>query len=226
MAGRLLLIKSSSAGAVLTIVLFKGGTEIARISDVGKRFRIWPVGGFDELRMSTSVDSVVEFIVTDGDIEIQFDDDGQRVNNTDAQAVPVKNPAGGSLTVNTDPAAPLAVNFAGTVSPVLGVVTVDNTNAEAIPIQNQTLTVIDDKAPVTVGLAAVALVSDATLKRLRVRNSHASATVAIGGVGVTLANGAVQLLPGDIWHEIDAPGAAWYAISDTVDTVLQIQGIK
>lgn len=176
-----------------------------------------------------------------------------RVNNTEAQAIPV--------------------NFAGTVSPVLGVVTVDNTNAEAIPVMQKpgevfevhvnnavpmavslTETKINNSdaqavpvvpkagavfgvkdvqcgaivniAPVSAGLAAVALVADATLRRLRVRNGHATATIAIGGAGITLANAAIVLEPGDIWNETDAAGAAWFVVSDTAATPVQMQGLK
>lgn len=156
-----------------------------------------------------------------------------RVNNTEAQAIPV--------------------NFAGTVSPVLGVVTVDNTNAEAIPVlqkpgetfevnvSNASLAVtigqavnvkdvpcptIVNIAPVSAGLAAAALVADATLRRLRVRNGHAMAIIAIGGAGITLASAAIVLAPGDIWNETEAAGAAWYVISDTAATPVLMQGLK
>lgn len=176
-----------------------------------------------------------------------------RVNNTEAQAIPV--------------------NFAGTVSPVLGVVTVDNTNAEAIPVLQKpgeafevhvnnvaplavslTETKINNSdaqavpvvpkvgavfsvkdvqcstivniAPVSAGLAAVALVADATLRRLRVRNGHATATIALGGVGITMATAAIVLAPGDIWNESEAAGASWYAISDTAATPVLMQGLK
>jgi hypothetical protein len=43
---------------------------------------------------------------------------------------------------------------------------------------------------------------------------------------VTLANAAIRLLPGDVWVEDDAPGAAWFAVSDTAATMVQIQGLK
>ena len=149
-----------------------------------------------------------------------------------------------SIRINNTEAQPIPVLFGGTVAPVLGVVTVDNTNAEAIPVLqkpgetfavsvSQVLNVkevqcptIVNIAPVTAGLASVALVADATLRRLRVRNSHATATIAIGGAGITLASAAIVLAPGDIWSETDAAGAAWFVISDTAATVVQLQGLK
>lgn len=58
------------------------------------------------------------------------------------------------------------------------------------------------------GLVAVALIADLTLKRVTFRNNHATAIVAIVGAAVTLANGAIQLAPGDVWTEDDAAVAA------------------
>ena len=68
--------------------------------------------------------------------------------------------------------------------------------------------------------------ADATLRRLRVRNGHATARVAIGGAGVTMENAAVVIEPGDIWIEDDAAGAAWFVVSDTAATAVQLQGLK
>lgn len=235
MAGALLLIKSSTAGAVLTVVLYKSGSEIARIADVGKRFRIWPVGGFDQLKISTSVNSEVEFIVTDGNIEIEFDDDGLYINNTDAQPVPVKTPAGVPLSV--EQAAPvevvnpagqrLDVNIdGGTVNVTADNVGINNNDAAAVPVRAQALTALTHGAPVSVGLAAVAVAAaDATRRKLYFRNTHASALVALGADGVTIAGAPILLQPGDIWEEKDAAGAAWYAISDTAGVDLAVMGV-
>lgn len=96
----------------------------------------------------------------------------------------------------------------------------------AVPVQNEKLTTFVHQAAVSVGVAATALVSDATLKRLYIRNGHATAVVYIGGAGVTTANGAIKLGPGDTWIEEDAAGAAWYAISDTAATNVLVQGMK
>ena len=68
--------------------------------------------------------------------------------------------------------------------------------------------------------------SDASLRKLRVRNRHATAILAIGGAGVTLANAAIQLQPGEVWLEDDAASAGWYAVSDTDGVKVQIQGLK
>ena len=237
-AGRVFYLKESSGGEVCSVELVRNFAESNKVERVGKGLRITPVVPFSGVRISATANTDIEFIITDGDVDIKFSDDEVIIGNSVTQPVPVMTPTG----------EPLEVSFAGTVNPVLGVVTVDNTDAEAIPVkqqigevfevlvtnvnasavpvQQQALSTIDDKAPVTIGTTAAALVSDATLKRLRIRNSHATAVIAIGGAGVTLANGAVQLQPGDTFLEEDAAGAAWYAISDTAGTVVQVQGLK
>ena len=52
-------------------------------------------------------------------------------SSSNTTAIPVSL---ASIRVNNTPAQAIPVNFAGTVNPVLGVVTVDNTNAEASPV--------------------------------------------------------------------------------------------
>ena len=237
-AGRVFYLKESSGGEVLSVELVRGFSESSKIERVGKGLRLTPATPFSGVRLTASANTNIEFIITDGDVDIKFSDDEIIIGNTITEPVPVMTP----------PGEPLEVAFVGTLEPVLGVVTVDNTdaeaipvqqkigtvfdvavtnaNADAVPVQQQALSTIDDKAPVTVGTSATALVSDATLKRLRIRNSHATAVIAIGGAGVTLANGAVQLQPGDVFLEEDAAGADWYAISDTAGTVVQVQGLK
>lgn len=209
----------NEASAPVTVKIYKRGTEIFHAIGVGRGVKVRPEGGFDKVAIvNVSASPVeVEAFICAGDVDVQIATGLQvTVDNASANPVPVMTPSG----------APLAVAFAGTVEPVLGVVTVDNNNDEAIPVQQQALSTIVDKAPVTVGTSVTALVSDATLKRLRVRNSHDSGVVAIGGAGVTLVNGAIQLQPGDTFIEEDAAGAAWYAISDTENTVVQVQGLK
>jgi len=118
---------------------------------------------------------------------------------------------------------------------IAGAVTVTNTvngqvtnnNAGAVPVQKQALSTITDEAIVTINNgAAQALISDATQRILRIRNGHATAMLYIGSSGVTAANAAIVLAPGDLWIEEEAAGAAWYATSDTAGCNVQIQGVK
>lgn len=235
--GKTLYIQRSSAGAVLNVEIVKGQAESSRIARVGKGFKVTPATGFDGIRITTSADSQVDFVVTDGGIDLAFDEDAQIIGNDDSQAIPVRTPTG----------EPLEVLFAGTVEPVLGVVTVDNTDGEAIPVQPKTgvsftveqkagtsfnvktylAAVVADHAPVAV-LDVAAMVVDADLARrgLRIKNAGVN-PVAIGGAGIDWAIAAVILQPGETWNENEAPGAAWYAVCDTgLTSTLNLQTIE
>lgn len=99
-------------------------------------------------------------------------------------------------------------------------------NAAALPVQPQAWSTITNIGVVVVGVAAALLVSDATQRCLRIRNTSLTATVYLGANGVTIANAGVMIPPGGTWIETEAPGAAWYAISDTAGTNVAIQGLK
>jgi len=221
-AGRLILIDSvSESGGVDVEILLAGSSKTTTVPRRKAGFRL--VQAYDGVILTSDVDALVGIFLSNEDVQLGV---------ADGAAVSV--PQG--LVVTNSEANPVAVNFAGTVSPVLGVVTIDNTSGEAVPIaqvagqafsvEAKTLGQVVNIAPVIVGTAATALVADATIKRLRIRNGHSTAVLAIGGPGVTLANGAINLLPGDIWQEDDAAGAAWYAVSDTAGTNVQLQGLK
>lgn len=57
------------------------------------------------------------------------------------------------------------------------------------------------------------VVADARRKGVRFLNSGAT-VVYLGGGGVDLVNGCLKLNPGELLFESDAPGAAWFAVSD------------
>lgn len=221
-AGRLILIDSvSESGGVDVEILLAGSSKTTTVPRRKAGFRL--VQAYDGVILTSEVDALIGIFLSNEDVQLGV---------ADGAAVSV--PQGLAVTNSEDN--PIPVAFAGTVSPVLGVVTVDNTSGEAIPIaqvagttfttEAKPLGSLVNPAPVVVGLAATALIADATLKRLRIRNGHATAIVALGGAGVTLANAAIQLLPGDVWLEKDAAGAAWFAVSDTVGTPVQVNGVK
>lgn len=215
LGGRVFYIQRCDAGAVLTVELVSG-TEVQRVDNVGKGLKAAPVGGFLAYKITASVACVVDFVIADGDIDVQFDSE-TKISNDNTSAVPVRTVAG----------QPLEVLFAGTVAPVLGSVTVTNSNAAAVPVQQQALAVLVAYAPAVINTgAAQGLVSDATLKRLRIRNASATARIALGAASTTMANAAIILEPGDIWVEDDAAGAAWYATSDTAGADVRIMGLK
>ncbi len=212
--GRVFYIQRSPEGMVLDVEFTRFQRASQKLERVGKGLRVAPTEPFDGVKITSSVSQVIDFIVTDGNIEIAFDEDKTIIGNEDAFAVPVRTPVG----------QPLEVLFAGTVEPVLGEVT--QPPGEVFLVQENKLLNVLNLAPVVAGLAQVVLSNDATLQQLRVLNNHPSALVAIGGMGVTLANAAIILGPGALWVEEDAPGAAWYAISDTANVSVKLQGIK
>ncbi|WP_426079276.1 hypothetical protein [Janthinobacterium sp. PSPC3-1] len=218
-AGKLILLDSTGDADGVDIATIRNGTPQSTMPMRKAAFRL--VEAYDGVMLTAAVTTTVGIFLSFEDVQLGV-----------ADGAAVKVPEGVNIT-NADP---IPVEFAGTVAPVLGMVTIDNTNAEAIPmvqqpgatfaVSNVPCSAIVNLAPVSAGLAAVALVADATLRRLRVRNGHATATIAIGGAGVTLAGAAVVLLPGDVWNETDAAGAAWYVVSDTAATPVQMQGLK
>lgn len=115
----------------------------------------------------------------------------------------------------------------GTVQTVAGSETkVNNTDAQAVPVRHQKLATVTNNANVVAGLAQVALSNDPTLRQLRIRNTHPTATIAIGMTGITLATAVIVLDPNAVWIEEDAAGAAWYVISDTANTNVATMGLK
>ncbi len=266
--GRLILVDSVSTGQGVDISLVRSGTPSPYIPGRQAGFRL--VEDFGGVLLRSALDCEVGIFLATNDVQLGGTaggtvviPSGVAVTNDLAHSIPVTLTSSSNTTpipvslasihVNNTVAQPIPVLFGGTVAPVLGVVTVDNTNAEAIPVlqkpgekfevnvANVSLPVtiaqavnvkdvpcqsIVNIAPVNAGLAAVALVADTTLRRLRVRNGHATATIALGGNGITLATAAIVLAPGDIWNESEAAGASWYVISDTAATPVQLMGLK
>lgn len=225
--GRMLYIQRSQGGPVLDVEFMRNQAGSQVVERVGKGFKAMPAGGFEGITIRTSVSGVVDFVVTDGDIGIQFDEDSTTIGNDDGQAIPVRLPAGQRLAVDI---------AGGTVNLTATNVAINNADAAAIPIRQRAADVfavaeklctnVVDFDPASIGTARLLLVSDNTLKRLRVRNGHATARVALGGAALTMANAVVVIEPGDVWVEDAAPGAAWYAISDTAATPVNVQGLK
>jgi hypothetical protein len=170
---------------------------------------------FDGVELNASANCTVRIFLTTNDVSLGFTD-GAQVNV--AGAVSVLN--------GTD--ARIPVDLAnGTVTVTATNVGINNDDAHPVPTKRAALTNIAAKPQASIGIgAAVALVSDATLKRLLIRNASADAVIAIGGADVTLANAVIRLNPGDTWDETDAAGAAWYATADKAATPINLLGMK
>ena len=225
--GKVLYVQRSEAGQVLKVE-FLNGVASQSVDNVGKGFKAAPVGGFGSIKITAAESGTVDFVVTDGDIDVKFDDAATVIGNDDSQAVPVRLQAG----------ARMAVDIAGgnVELTATNVQINNNTDAVAIPIRQRAddvfavrqaqQTKIIDYQPTSVGTAGVLLVKDAALRVVRFRNPHATARIALGGEAVTMANAVIVLEPGDVWSETDAPGAEWHAISDTAGASVLVQGLK
>ncbi len=115
--------------------------------------------------------------------------------------VEVKNDAGNPLAVASDePARPRGVTLA------------DDTSAGLVAVND-------------VGVALVA--ADATRKSVRFRNTGANSVALIAAAANSFDNAAVVLQPGDIWNEIEAPGAAWFGKCGAgLASTLAVQTVK
>lgn len=208
--GKFFLIDEIIGANVVDVVLVRNGTDLVVPN---RRVLFKAITVFESLILKSPVDCICGFFVSFEDVNNGAQDEqnvsvpgGVRITNTAAEKIPVE--VFGAVLTATN-------------------VGISNNDAAAVPVRNQALTVFAHRAAVAVGLAAGSLgAADATLRKLIFRNDHASAKIALGGAGVTLAGAPVVLLPGDIWKEEDAAGAEWFAISDTAGANVQIMGIK
>ncbi|KWH51807.1 hypothetical protein [Burkholderia cepacia] len=209
-AGRTLYVQSSDAGNVLTITLTDafGGRET--VQNVGAGAKLTPALGFTMVTITTTADSNVAFIVTQGDIDIQLNQTTVNIGNGNGNPVPVA--------IVSEPGSPFPVNVVGTVTVTGATLTATNvgiTQAGGITEQSPVPTpAFTSGSPNQVSVLA------ASAPRRRVAFRNAGTGVAfLGGAGVTPTNAVIALNPGDVWIDNDGAPAAWYATSDTGTTV-------
>ncbi|PMS38459.1 hypothetical protein [Trinickia symbiotica] len=145
------------------------------------------------------------------------------ISSSDATAVPVSGTVsvtGSSVSVTGTTTVAGTVNIGNAAGSPVPVTLTGSSDATAIPTQAQPIaTTPADQAPVAVTTGGVALLAaNAARKAFRVRNAGNGQLALTTATGTTFANAALVLQPGDLWNETDAPGAAWYAISDTGTT--------
>lgn len=89
-------------------------------------------------------------------------------------------------------------------------------------------TLVANANEATVGVAeSLALAAATGRKSLRFRAPTTNTgNIYLGATGVTVANGCIELAPGDTHIETEGADAAWYAISDTAAQKLRIQSIS
>lgn len=148
-AGRLLLVDSVTTGQGVDIALLRNGTPSPTIPGRMPGFRL--VEDFGGVILKSALDCEVGIFLSVQDVQLGgtaggavLVPEGVNITNNLANSIPVTLTSSSNTTpipvslasirVNNTAAQPIPVSFAGTVAPVLGVVTVDNTNAEAIPV--------------------------------------------------------------------------------------------
>jgi hypothetical protein len=221
--GKVLYVQRSEAGQVLNVE-FINGRDVQSVERVGKGFKATPAGGFGSIRITATESGTVDFVVTDGEIDVKFDDAATVIGNDDSQAVPVRLPAGQRLLVDVAggnvqvTATAVGINN-GADNPIpmvqpAGKSFVMEPKADAeFKMRAYLAATVADADPVQVTEARTKVI-DASVRRrgLRLRNTGVN-PVAMGGATVTLANAVVVIQPGETWNENEAPGAAWYCIT-------------
>lgn len=212
-SGQFFAISDTGAARSVSLRFVVNGSEQNLIKNMTSGFETQMA--FDRVIFQSDVDTVISFFASSVPV---------RLGNRDGMQVGVKA------------LEPLPVIVDGTFTPVVGDVTVINSEADPLPtkiigtlaVEQNRLTVISNIAPValTVANTAQKISGDATLKRLEIRNAHETAKICIGGAGVTFENAVIVLLPNDVWVESDAPGADWYAVADTAGAKVALQGKK
>jgi hypothetical protein len=205
--GRLILVDSVSTGQGVDIALVRSGTPSPYIPGRQAGFRL--VEDFGGVLLRSALDCEVGIFLSINDVQLGGTaggnvvvPDGVSVVNDLAHSIPVTLTSSSNTTpipvslasirVNNTAAQAIPVNFAGTVSPVLGVVTVDNTNAEAIPVLQKPGEVFEvhvgntdaQALPVTQKAGATFAVS---LPEIKINNTDAQAVPVTQKAGATFA---------------------------------------
>lgn len=178
-----------------------------------KAFKCWT--DYDAVILESDTDCTVLIWLARSDVSLGFAD-GANVN------------VQGGVSIVNDQGSRVPVDLAGgTVNVTADNVGISNADDKPVPVKNQALSTLVDNAAVVVNTGAAQMVlAQPTYRRVRFKNAHATAKIALGGAGVTMAKAAIILEPGDVWVEDDAAGATWYAVSDTNGADLRILGVK
>ncbi len=230
-AGRMLYVQSSDAGNTLTVTLTDALGNRETVANIGAGAKLTPALGFTAVTITTTADSNVAFIVTQGDIDIQLNQTSVQIANGNGNPVPVA--------IVSEPGSPFPVTVTGTVNVSGATLTatnvgINNTSTNPVPVSLVSepgapiavtptqATSVTDAAPVAVAAFnsgtpnQVHIRTAGACRSLRIGNPAASTgKLFVGGAGVTPTNAVIVLLPGDVWNETDAPQIDWYATSDT-----------
>lgn len=199
-SGKMILVDDVDGAAGVDITPIRGGSNQRTMPKRKKAFKFWIE--YDAIELEAETDCSVSMFLSFTDVSLGFAD-GALVNVV------------GGVSIVNDPGSRVPVDLAGgNVEVTATNVGISNTDAAPVPTKAKLAGAVAHSEPVGVGVVAVKVLEpSATRRGARFRNAGA-APFAIGGAGVTFAAATDIVMPGETWNEIDAPGAAWYAICE------------
>jgi len=195
-SGRYFLLESTGDQPSVAVTLLRNGSPIFGRIPAAKRGHKYGVeSGFDGVRIESAGDTTVQFFATFENVSI---------STTDGAQVEVP----GGVMITNALADPVPVVHTGTVN-----LTANYALANTV-INAEPMTVNDE--PV------VFLIANANRRGFRILNTGPD-SVAIGGAGLVFSNAVLMLGPGQGYIETNAPGAAWYAVTESGSSNINIQ---
>ncbi len=194
-----MLLDTGAAPSVdLVIRVVQQSAEHLTTAKRGTKAKLQNGMTFDSVEMTSTVNCVVQFVISDGMVDFETTD-GATVLIGNSVAIPVSNDRG-------SPGNPIYVNSAIAGAPAAGAVVND--------------------APVAMTNTGATQIVAANANRLSLRMTNTGAVpVALGALGITWANGAIILQPGDTWIEERAANLAWYGITQAAASTIAVQEV-
>lgn len=186
-SGSFFLLQAIGAATSVDIQFFVNAQTAEHITTAGRGLKAKLGGGqrFSEIVITSAVATTVSFIISDGLVDIsQLDGANVFVNNngTPIQTANDRGSAGNPVFIN------------GTVAGLPAAAVIVN----------------DAPAAITAAFSAIVALN---VNRVSLRMTNTGGNVvALGAAGLTFANGAILLQPGDTWIEERAANLAWGGI--------------
>lgn len=201
-AGVLILVDSVSTGQGVDIATVRNGTATAYIPGRQAGFRM--VGAYDGVLLKSAIDCTVGIFLSMNDVQLGGTAGGSvavpagvSVTNDYAHSIPVTLTSSSNTTeipvslesirINNTAGEAIPVLFGGTVDPVLGVVTIDNTDAEAIPVKQQAGAVFESQIKNTDATAVPVMPKVGAVFTTHIDNNDAAAVPVVQKAGTSFA---------------------------------------
>jgi hypothetical protein len=126
--GRTFLLQSCDVGNVLTVTLADAQGNSYSVTDAGAGFKATPMAGFTSVQITTTADANVQFITSDGDVDLQLAQVNAVIANPPDAPANVQIQGQGTTSGN-----PLYVNATGATLTATNV-GINNTSANPVPV--------------------------------------------------------------------------------------------